>query len=199
MPPPERSHDAYVAHDHNDGDEVETLCRALHVRFGFRLWFDRWMCIPGASFIPAMAKGVIETETCLVCIGAHPVGGWLRQEIDLALNRHAADESRRMMAVLLPSAPAGDPVGLIPPFLSERTCVDLRTGIDDPRGMHLLEHGIRGTAPGPWPPLDSDAPEPNDNLAETVKVLQALRRVADLLDPIVVLETQRRIVARRIG
>ena len=44
-----------------------------------------------------------------------------------------------------------------PPFLSTRTWIDLRKGIEDSRGLQLLINAIKGVAPGPETPIEARA------------------------------------------
>lgn len=196
MSAPEPHYDVFLSHDHADVDAVEELGRTLVTQFAFKVWFDRWVCVPGESWQQAIAKGLDETATCAVCIGKETTRGWFQQEIEHALERQAVDTRFRVIPVLLPNAPDKAQDGL-PGFVSLRTWVDFRPGHLDSRALHLLHHGIRGTPPGPWPPLADGIGARDTTLDEVERDLQALDRIRTLLHENVLIETQRRILHRR--
>jgi hypothetical protein len=196
-PTPGAGYDVFLSHDHADADAVDDLGRVLAEEFGFSVWLDRWICVPGESWQQAIAKGLDGTTTCAVCIGQRTARGWFRQEVERALNRQAADHRYRVIPVLLPDAVPGDPETFLPAFASLRTWVDFRAGCRDPRALHLLQHGIRGTAPGPWPPLMTRSRMPDATLDEVERDLRALDRIRSLLHESVLIDTQRQILARR--
>jgi hypothetical protein len=109
----------------------------------------------------------------------------------------AADHSYRVIPVLLPNATDVDPDELLTPFVGLRTWVDFRPGPRDPRALHLMNHGIRGTSPGPWPPLLGRSSSSDKTLDEVERDLLALERIRALLHESVLIETQRHIVSRR--
>jgi hypothetical protein len=196
MPTRGRPYDVFLSHDHNDADAVEDLGRAI-TDFGFSVWLDRWVCVPGESWQQAIAKGLNETTTCAVCIGKRTAQGWFRQEVERALDLQAGDHRYRVIPVLLPDAVAGDPHQLLPGFVGLRTWVDFRPGHRDARALHLLRHGIEGTPPGPWPPLPPCSAAPDATLLEVERDLRALDRIRSLLHESVLIETQRHILSRR--
>jgi hypothetical protein len=193
MSPPGPHYDVFLSHDHDDAEAVEDLGRVLTEVFEFTVWLDSWILVPGESWQQAIAKGLNETATCAVCVGGRTARGWFRQEVERALERQASDQSYRVFPVLLPGASDEAPEELLPAFVGLRTWVDFRPGLRDPRALHLIKNGILGTSPGPWPPMS-----PMDTTLEGVKRdLWALEQIRCLLDPSVVIETQRRIVTRR--
>ncbi|GAA0909645.1 toll/interleukin-1 receptor domain-containing protein [Virgisporangium aurantiacum] len=195
---PEPDYDVFLSHDHGDAVVVEELGRRLVTQFGFKVWLDRWVLIPGKTWQQEIAKGQDAAATCAVFVGASTAQGWFDQEVQRALNRQAAHSDYRVIPVLLPGAVAGDPVDSIPAFAELRTWVDFRAGLDDPYALHLIKSGIQGIAPGPWPPLADPLPGGGDvTLDEIERDLQALDRIKPLLHEAIILETQRRIVSRR--
>ena len=69
----------------------------------------------------------------------------------VALDRAAKDRGFRLFLVLLPGLPDPFDATRLPPFLSTRTWVDLRKGIDDSRGIQSLINAVKGI------PLGSEA------------------------------------------
>src|SRR5262249_45350124 len=74
----------------------------------------------------------------------HGLGDWVREELAVALDRAAKDRGFRLFLVLLPGLPEPFDATTLPPFLSTRTWVDLRAGVDDPRGLQALIHAVKG-------------------------------------------------------
>jgi hypothetical protein len=95
----------FLSYSHQYGDWVEALSRRLEDEYGFRVWLDRWVLIPGQSWQQDMAKGLEEASVCAVCLGQKTPRGWFQQEIEKALNRQASDSSFRVIPVLMPDAP----------------------------------------------------------------------------------------------
>lgn len=187
-------YDVFLSHDHADAEAVEDLGNVLRIDFGFRVWLDRWQCVPGSSWQADIAKGLSQAASCAVCIGKRTARGWFQAEIERALDRQATDPRFRVIPVLLPDAVLDDEEFLFG-FVRLRTWADFRPGSRDPRALHLLRHGVLGTAPGPWPPLPE---RPADAVLDEVKHdLSALEQLTALLHEDVVIETQRRIVSRR--
>lgn len=192
------SFDVFLSHDHRDAGCVDELGRTLAEKYGFKVWFDRWILIPGESWQQAIAKGLNETATCAVCVGRHTAQGWFRQEIERALNIQASNPSYRVIPILLPDATEALLAQVMPAFMDLRTWVDLRPGKKDPYALHILTHGIRGQVPGPWPPLSSAVPLNIDaTLDEIERDLRALERLKPLLHETVIIEYERRILSRR--
>jgi hypothetical protein len=74
----------------------------------------------------------------------HGLGDWVREEMAVALDRAAKDRSFRLFLVLLPGLPEPFDATSLPPFLSTRTWVDLRQGIEDARGIQSLISAVKG-------------------------------------------------------
>lgn len=188
-------YDVFLSHDHNDSETVDKIGRTLTTQFGFKVWLDKWILVPGRSWQQAIAKGLDEAATCAVCIGKRAAQGWFQQEVERALNLQASRPDFRVIPVLLPDSIDSDIIETVPAFVELRTWADFRPGLQDGYAIHLLKSGIQGVAPGPWPPLPP--PEADATLAEIERDLQALDRLKPLLHEIVLIETQRRIVSRR--
>jgi TIR domain len=85
----ERYH-VFLSHSHQYGDWVEALGRRLEDEYGFRIWLDRWVLIPGQLWQQDMAKGLERADACAVCLGQKTPRGWFQQEIEKALTDRQA-------------------------------------------------------------------------------------------------------------
>ena len=135
-------YDVFLSYSHVDAELVEELARRLEAEGKFTAWLDQWVLIPGDRWQQAIAKGLNEAKCCAVCIGEETPDGWFREEIEMALNRQAADPCFRVFAVLLPDAKevnVGD-------FLRQRTWVDFRKGFGDKWEFQGLVCGIQGVS-----------------------------------------------------
>lgn len=139
--------DSFLSHSHDDALWVEALARRLVDECGLRVWLDKWILVPGASWQQAMARGLEEASSCAVFIGARTPRGWFQQEIERALDLQTRNGDFRVIPVLMPDA---DP-RVIPAFLSLRSWVDFRDGQDPDYAMHVLRQGIKGEPIGRWP------------------------------------------------
>ncbi len=164
MPEP-NTYNVFLCHPHTHAVWVEQLAGRLTDEAHLTVWLDKWVLIPGEDFQPEMAKGLEVADTCAVFVGAETPSGWVEQEIQKALNRQAADESFRVIPVLMDDAEEA----AVNDFLELRTWVDFRAGAEE--AFHRLVSGIRGEAPGRWKP-----PPPGDE----EKVKKQLRYIASL-------------------
>lgn len=194
MPVP--GYDVFLCHNHHDASWVEDLGRRLNDRYGFKVWLDRWVLVPGKSWQQDIAKGLSETSTCAVCIGNHTPRGWFLQEVERALNIQATNDDYRVIPVLLPDA-KDDLTEAMPVFMELRTWADFRKEQDDDYAVHVLAQGIRGEPIGPWPPLNQKSSSPNITLQEVENDLLDLEKLKPLLHETVVIEYERRILSRR--
>ena len=87
------------------------------------------------------------------------MGSWEDLEYKLATDRMAKDRNFRVFLVLLPGLPEPFDTSQLPPFLSMRTWVDLRKGIEDARSFQSLINAIKGMPLGPETPI-----EPRDDV-----------------------------------
>ena len=186
---PISTYDVLLSHAHPDAEAVESLGARLVDEAKLRVWFDRWVLVPGKHWQQEMAKGLDQASTCAVCVGRHTPKGWFREEIERALNRQTKDSEFRVIPVILPE---GDPA-VIDNFLELRTWVDFRNGLSDGYAFHVLVSGIRGTPPGRYPR------ESVDENAELIAVREKLLRIRalrmeQLIDDDIALEYQRRIL-----
>jgi hypothetical protein len=184
--------DVFLSHAHVDSESVAELAGSLADRAGFRVWLDRWVLIPGEHWQQAIAKGLNQARTCAVCIGKQTPQGWFREEIEQALNRQVKDKSFRVIPVILPG---GDPQ-IIDNFLALRSWVDLSGGFANEEGFHVLISGVAGRPPGR---LHAQGTNDGDFKVVREQLLQIrVLRVEQLIDDVVAVEYQRRLLERII-
>jgi hypothetical protein len=140
--------DVFLSYNSRDRAVVERIARRLK-RARIELWFDRWSLTPGGKWQAELAAGLSGSPACAVFVGAHDLGAWERQEIDVALNRAATEPAFRVFSVLL--AGVDDPFdpNRLPLFLRARTWVDFRRGRDDARALQNLINAVKGVPFGP--------------------------------------------------
>jgi hypothetical protein len=180
--------DVFLSHPHAEAEAVEAIGARLEDEAGLRVWFDRWILIPGQHWQQEMARGLEQAQTCAVFVGENTPSGWFREEIERALNRQTKDAGFRVIPVILPN---GDR-GLVDDFLELRTWVEF-TGLDDSDAFHLLVCGVRGIRPG----RRKHAKTTQDERLASVKAkLLSIRdlRVEKLIDDEIALEYQRRLL-----
>jgi hypothetical protein len=191
MSSPVKQFDAFLSYSHDDAAWVEGLARKLEDECGFRIWLDRWIPVPGESWQQAMAKGLEEASTCVVCIGGRTPHRWFEQEVERALDLQIRNPDFRVIPVLLPHASSEFVSG----FLSLRTWADFRDGQDTAYGFHVLKQGIRGEPVGRWPPESTIVPsDVLKRCEQKIRELQQLSRMG--LHEEVVIEFERKILDR---
>lgn len=185
----EEMFDVFLSHPHTEAQAVGAIGAKLVDECGFRVWFDRWVLIPGQHWQQQMARGLEQAQTCAVFVGGTTPSGWFREEIERALNRQTKDNGFRVIPVILPN---GDR-RLIDDFLELRTWVDFKNGLADADAFHLLVCGVRGIPPGRR--METERPQ-GDELAALKMKLSRIRdlRFEQLIDETVALEYQRRLL-----
>jgi WD40 repeat protein len=145
--------DVFLSHNSRDKPTVERIAEKLK-RAGLEPWLDKWWLTPGGSWQEELVEGLRASAACAVFVGPSDIGEWENQELAVALDRAAKDRTFRVFLVLLPGLPEPfDPTALSP-FVSTRTWVDLRKGIDDGRTFQSLVNAIKGVPLGPEVPLE---------------------------------------------
>jgi len=134
--------DVFLSHNSKDKPAVRALAALLSER-GIKVWFDEDQLVPGRPWQPLLEKGIQESATGAVLVGADGLGPWEDEEMQALLN-FAVREKKPVIPVLLPGA-LQEPD--LPLFLSNRMWVDLRNGLDK-EGIGKLIWGITGKKPG---------------------------------------------------
>ena len=138
----------FLSHNSREKPVVERIAEKLK-REGLEPWLDKWCLTPAGDWQDELAAGLRASEACAVFIGPSGIGSWEDLEYKLATDRMAKDRAFRVFLVLLPGLPEPFDTSALPPFLSTRTWIDLRKGIEDTRAFQSLIHGIKGLPLGP--------------------------------------------------
>jgi len=135
--------DVFLSHNSQDRSAVEWIaCRLRDA--GIEPFLDKWHLIPGENWQPAVEKALAASKAVAVFIGPSGISPWNNEEMRTALS--IASRSRdeyRVIPVLLPGADENALTG----FLSQRTWVDFRNGLDKEEVLQRLVMGIKGIAP----------------------------------------------------
>jgi WD40 repeat protein len=140
--------DVFLSHNSREKPVVERIAEKLK-REGFEPWLDKWCLTPAGDWQDELAGGLRASAACAVFVGPSGIGSWEDLEYKLATDRMAKDRAFRVFLVLLPGLPEPFDASALPPFLSTRTWIDLRKGIEDRRGFQSLINGIKGLPLGP--------------------------------------------------
>jgi WD40 repeat protein len=142
----ERRYDVFLSHNGKDKPLVERIA-ALLKRERLEPWLDRWDLTAGVPWRPELDRALHDCHAVAVFVGPHGLSGWSRYESFVAIDRAAQDDDFRLVPVLLPGLPEPFDPTTLPDFLSARTWVDLRRGIDGPESIQDLINGIKGVPP----------------------------------------------------
>jgi hypothetical protein len=130
---------------HNSADKPAVLQIALELKkVHIEPFLDIWNLQRGTSFQPGLSDALDGSGCCAVFVGPTSDGPWQNEELRYALNRAARTrDDYRVIPVLLPGC---DPQRM-DGFLSLRTWVDFRPGLDDQAALDQLIAAINGEAP----------------------------------------------------
>src|SRR4051794_7624170 len=151
----ERRPDVFLSYNRRDQTVVARLAEALRRR-GVEPWLDLWCATPGGRWQEEMAAGLAASAACAVFVGSSDLGDWEHQELQVALNRAAKEPAFRLFLVLLPGVPEPFDPSALSPFLSTRTWVDLRHGVETEAMLAPLLHAVRGRPLGPPASVGAD-------------------------------------------
>jgi WD40 repeat protein/energy-coupling factor transporter ATP-binding protein EcfA2 len=143
-----RSFSVFLSHNSLEKPVVERIATKLK-REGLEPWLDKWCLTPAGDWQDELAEGLRACATCAVFVGPNGLGSWEDLEYKLATDRMAKDRAFRVFLVLLPGLPEPFDTSALPSFLSIRTWVDLRKGIEDARSFQSLINAIKGVPLGP--------------------------------------------------
>src|SRR4051812_21449347 len=134
----------FLSHNSKDKPAVQRLAVLLK-RQGLEPWLDAWCLTSGKAWQDELAEGIQASAAFAFFVGPHGVSDWAREELDLAQNRATKDrDGFRLFPVLLPGLAEPFEPSKLPAFLSLRTWVDLREGIESTRGLQRLACAIKG-------------------------------------------------------
>ncbi|HEX8707963.1 MAG TPA: TIR domain-containing protein [Pyrinomonadaceae bacterium] len=149
----------FLSHNSREKATVERIAEKLK-RGGLEPWLDKWCLTSGGDWQRELVEGLRASSACAVFVGPHGIGDWEDLEYKLATDRMAKDRAFRLFLVLLPGLPEPFDTSALPPFLSIRTWVDLRRGIEDARSFQSLVNAIKGLPLGPERTI-----EPRDDIS----------------------------------
>jgi WD40 repeat protein/energy-coupling factor transporter ATP-binding protein EcfA2 len=150
---PASTFDVFLSHNSLEKPVVRRLAEKLK-REQLEPWLDSWCLTAGGDWQTELAGGLRASKACAVFVGASGIGNWEDLEYKLAIDRMAKDRTFHLFLVLLPGLPEPFDATTLPPFLSLRTWVDMRRGIEDPRAFQTLIHAIKGLPLGPERPIE---------------------------------------------
>ena len=139
--------DIFLSHNSADKGLVEGMAEILQTE-GLKPWLDKWCLVPGQPWQQELAAILRNCPTFGIFIGQNGLGDWAREELLVAQDRAAKERSFRLIPILLPGVPDPFDYGKLPPFLTQRTWVDFRRGLDQPRPLRTLINAIKGLPPG---------------------------------------------------
>ncbi|MCX7112343.1 MAG: toll/interleukin-1 receptor domain-containing protein [Proteobacteria bacterium] len=133
--------DVFISYRKRDRDTVRKLLSALRKR-GLKVWWEEEQILSGISWQTVLGAGLRDSASIAVLIGKDGLGTWQLREIQAVL-REIARYKLPIIPVLLPDAPKNL---TLPPFLANRSWVDLRQGITEAK-IDQLVWGITGKKP----------------------------------------------------
>lgn len=136
-------YDVFLSHNGADKAAVELLAHQLREQVGLNPFLDKWHLVPGKPWQEALEVALGESATVAVFIGPSGVSPWHNEEMRSALDEAVRTRDEyRVIPVLLPGASEEAMVR----FMSRRTWVDFRSGLDDAEAFERLVAGIKGEA-----------------------------------------------------
>ena len=138
-------YDVFLSHNSQDKPMVKELARKL-VAKGLDVWLDAWKLSPGGRWQEELEQGIKDSASLVVLVGKSGLGHWENEEMFAAINAQVNNPKNRVIPVLLPGGQ--EEVVLDKLFLSQRTWVDFREGLDDAEALHRLVAGIKSQEPG---------------------------------------------------
>jgi WD40 repeat protein/energy-coupling factor transporter ATP-binding protein EcfA2 len=144
----------FLSYNSAERPVVERIAEKLR-RDRIEPWFDRWSLTAGGDWQNEIPAGLRASAACAVFVGPAGIGNWEDMEFKLATDRMAKDRAFRLFLVLLPGLPEAFDASTLPPFLSIRTWVDLRRGIEDVRAFQSLINAVKGLPLSPEKPIEA--------------------------------------------
>ncbi|MCI0534071.1 MAG: TIR domain-containing protein [Verrucomicrobiales bacterium] len=135
-------YDVFLSYSSLDRTTVEAIARRLH-EAGVQPFLDRWFLVQGRRWRAALEETIQSCKAIAVFIGPNGLGRWQQREVDVALDRQAADAHYPVIPVLLPGCEP--PLG----FLRQLTWIDLRNARPLDEVILELRASIAGEAVGP--------------------------------------------------
>ncbi len=141
------SFDIFLSHNSADKPPVECIAQKLKT-VGLAPWLDKWCLVPGQSWQYELANALRSCPTCGIFVGQNGLGDWAREELLVAQDRATKEPNFRLIPILRPGVHDPFDYSKLPPFLTQRTWVDFRSGLDEPEPLRTLINAIKGLPPG---------------------------------------------------
>jgi len=139
-------YDVFLSYNTADEEAVERLPLRLRDE-GLRVFFAPWSVVPGEPWQETLEDALDRSGACAVCLGPAGLSPWHNEEMRSALQTAVETPGFRVIPVLLPGANPAD-ANTLPRFLSCRTWVDFRPGLEDEAAFHRLRCSVLGIPPG---------------------------------------------------
>ncbi|MEM7394607.1 MAG: toll/interleukin-1 receptor domain-containing protein [Verrucomicrobiota bacterium] len=115
----------FISYSHEDAEFVDRLSLAL-IGENIKVWKDTWKLTPGAEFSSALNDAITTCRHFCIVISAHTLtSDWVRDELEAALERAAADPAFRIFPLRVDDTE-------MPPALSSRLELDFQQDFDAP-------------------------------------------------------------------
>ena len=98
---PNKCFDAFLSFNSVDGQKVRDIAVRLEAK-GLKPYLEEWEIRPGQDFQPRLAEALEQSKACVVFLGPNGLGPWQKQEIQVAIDTKARDETFCVIPVLLP-------------------------------------------------------------------------------------------------
>ncbi|WP_165244546.1 toll/interleukin-1 receptor domain-containing protein [Paludisphaera soli] len=143
----QKRYHAFLSYNSADRPAVRQLAERLRAE-GLELYLEEWELAPGREFQAALAEGLRDSKSCVVFLGPSGLGPWQKQELQVAIDRRAREESFPVVPVLLPGAerPRRGDVALLE-FLINASWVEFLKTLDDEAAFRGLVWGVTGVKP----------------------------------------------------
>jgi len=103
---------AFISHNKADREFAQTLATGL-AALGSSVWFDEWEITPGSSITGGIQAGLANRDAfILVWSAAAAKSNWVGAELAAYLHRRIADQSLRVISVMLDETP-------LPPLVAD--------------------------------------------------------------------------------
>jgi hypothetical protein len=134
-----KRYDVFFSYSREDMKVVSQIAGLLSDR-GVKVWLDIAELQPGARWQDAIENAFASTRTICFCIGKETfASGAVLNELVMAINRRAGDDSLRIIPLLLP----GSNWSTVPKELQMYQGVDFSKGIDESQLDLLAKSSIR--------------------------------------------------------
>lgn len=149
--PMPRSPRVFISHEGIEAESARALAQQLRAS-GVDVWLDVDDLRLGTLWISELEQAILAASSFIIYLGANGVKGWVDRELRLALERNTRDQSFRIFPVL----GHGATIDLLPPFLRQHQCIDLRGTASGELEIQALVRELRETD---LPPAMSSQPE----------------------------------------